>query len=134
MPIHDWTPVEAGIFHDFHQAWTMAIRNALNHGGLPPDFFAMTEQILGGPIPDVITLQRHPRAKDSAAPGGGIAVAEAPPQARFVCSAEPDVYAAKANRLAIKHRLGQVVAVIGHCLTLYPLNLTVFRAAEQAGV
>jgi hypothetical protein len=21
MPIHDWTEVEAGIFHDFHVAW-----------------------------------------------------------------------------------------------------------------
>lgn len=21
MPIHDWTRVEAGIFHDFHHAW-----------------------------------------------------------------------------------------------------------------
>ena len=30
MPIHDWTRVEAGDFHDFHQCWVVAIRNALN--------------------------------------------------------------------------------------------------------
>ena len=67
----------------------------MNDGGLPPGYFAMAEQILGGPIPDVVTLQRR-----------------APPQARFVTSAESDPYARRANRIAIKHRLGQVVAVI----------------------
>lgn len=110
MPIHDWSRVEAGIFHDFHQAWTITLRNALNHGALPPNFFAMTEQVLGGPIPDVITLHRP--AQDRFSPTGGVAVADAPPRTRFHSSAEPDVYAAKANRLAIKHRLGHVVAII----------------------
>lgn len=78
MPIHDWSGVDPGIFHDFHQAWTIEIRNALNNGVLPPGLFAMAEQILSGPIPDV----------------------------------EVDLYAQKANRLLIKHRLGQIVAVI----------------------
>ena len=32
MPIHDWTQVRANRFHDFHQSWTIAIRNALNAG------------------------------------------------------------------------------------------------------
>jgi len=39
MPIHDWSPVDAGIFHHFHQAWTIEIRNALNAGLLPHGFF-----------------------------------------------------------------------------------------------
>src|SRR6202034_3515189 len=43
---------------------------------------------------------------------GGIAIADAPPQARFVAWAELDSYVAKANRIAIRHRLGKVVAVI----------------------
>ena len=38
MPIHDWTRVRANRFHDFHQSWTIAIRNALNAGLLPPGF------------------------------------------------------------------------------------------------
>jgi hypothetical protein len=25
MPIHDWTRVDAGIFHDFHQSWVPEI-------------------------------------------------------------------------------------------------------------
>ena len=35
MPIHDWTRVRSNQFHDFHQSWTIAIRNALNAGLLP---------------------------------------------------------------------------------------------------
>jgi hypothetical protein len=34
MPIHDWTRVNAGLFHDFHQSWTVTLRNALNAGVL----------------------------------------------------------------------------------------------------
>jgi hypothetical protein len=44
MPIHDWTRVRANRFHDFHQSWTIAIRNALNAGRLPQGYFAMVEQ------------------------------------------------------------------------------------------
>jgi hypothetical protein len=111
MPIHDWSRVDAGIFHHFHQAWTIEIGNALNGGGLPPGYFAMAEQIVSGPIPDVVTLKRRPAPDDGSRPGG-VAVADAPPQAHFVTSAEPDLYVRKANQIVIKHRLGQVVAVI----------------------
>ncbi|MCY2995012.1 MAG: DUF4058 family protein [Planctomycetota bacterium] len=111
MPIHDWSHVASGIFHHFHQAWTIEISHALNGGGLPPGFFAMAEQIVSGPIPDVVTLQRPPRPGDRPQ-SNGVALAEAPPQARFVTSAEPDRYARKANRILITHSLGQVVAVI----------------------
>jgi hypothetical protein len=55
MPIHDWTRVRPNRFHDFHQSWTIAIRNALNAGQLPPGYFAMVEQRRGGPEPDVMT-------------------------------------------------------------------------------
>lgn len=110
MPIHDWSHVEAGIFHDFRQAWTIELRNALNAGLLPPEFFAMAEQVLSSPIPDVVTLQ-HSRST-SPPRSSGLAVLDAPPRARFVTSAESDPYASKANRISIKHRLGRVVAVI----------------------
>ena len=30
MPIHDWSRVDANLFHDFHQTWTINIRNALS--------------------------------------------------------------------------------------------------------
>ena len=113
MPIHDWNQVDAGIFHHFHQAWTIEISNALNSGGLPDGFFAMAEQVIGGPVPDVVTLQRSPSNAGSAYDnGGGIAVAKVAPKARFVTSIQDAAYAGRANQIAIRHRLGKVVAVI----------------------
>jgi hypothetical protein len=112
MPIHDWSRVDSGLFHDFHQAWTIEIRNALNSGGLPPGFFALAEQVISGPIPDVVTLKRRTPPPERPQVGGGVAVADAPPEARFITSVEDDLYAHKANVIVIKHRLGQVVAVI----------------------
>lgn len=112
MPIHDWSRVEAGIFHHFHQAWTIEISTTLNGGGLPPGYFALAEQMVSGPIPDVVTLQRSSRADGSAEPRGGIALVEQPPAARFITSAEPDRYASRSNRVVIRHPLGRVVAVL----------------------
>src|SRR5947208_5074826 len=52
MPIHDWTRVDAGIFHDFHHEWISTLRRSLNAGLLPPDHYALAEQIAGGLEPD----------------------------------------------------------------------------------
>jgi hypothetical protein len=40
MPIHDWTSVEAGIFHAFHHDWITEISRALNRGLLPAEYEA----------------------------------------------------------------------------------------------
>jgi len=135
MPIHDWSRVDHGLFHDFHQAWTIGIRNALNGGILPPDYFALAEQILRGPIPDVVTLQRRPASAGTAHGPGGLALADAPPHARFVRAAQTDPYAQKANRIAIRHRLGHVVAVIeivspGNKASQHALRTFVDKAVE----
>ena len=45
MPIHDWTRVDTGIFHDFHHAWIEELKRGLNRGLLPPDHYALAEQI-----------------------------------------------------------------------------------------
>lgn len=29
MPIHNWSAIPAGIFHDFHQDWTIGLKHAL---------------------------------------------------------------------------------------------------------
>jgi uncharacterized protein DUF4058 len=42
MPIHDWTRVDAGLFHDFHQDWTIELRRSLNAGRLPVGYVATT--------------------------------------------------------------------------------------------
>jgi hypothetical protein len=49
MPVHDWTLVDAAIFHDFHTVWSGAIRNALNHGLLPKGYYALAEQNVVAP-------------------------------------------------------------------------------------
>jgi hypothetical protein len=56
MPVHDWTRVEAGIFHDFHTVWIGALRTALNEGLLPQGYYALAEQHAGRSIADALTL------------------------------------------------------------------------------
>ena len=57
MPVHDWTRVSSGIFHHFHLEWIGDLSRQLNRGLLPPDYYALAEQIAGGLGPDVLTLQ-----------------------------------------------------------------------------
>jgi Protein of unknown function (DUF4058) len=108
MPIHDWTRLEPGDFHHFHQGWVVNLTNELNSGLLPPGYMAMTEQVTGRPIPDVVTLQaRTPKDEP-----GGIAVATAPPTARVIAKFEKINYAKRADRVVIRHGRGTVVAII----------------------
>ena len=108
MPIHDWTRVTAADFHHFHQHWISALAAALNRGGLPPEFMAMSEQVTGRPIPDVVTLQTSPGPKS---PAGGTATLAAP-SARVVQKIERVNYAKRQDRVAIRHGRGRVVAII----------------------
>ncbi len=59
MPIHDWTRVEAGIFHHFHHRWISAVSDALNAGLLPDEYYALAEQDVGRFGPDVLIVQRN---------------------------------------------------------------------------
>ncbi|MBI2805066.1 MAG: DUF4058 family protein [Planctomycetes bacterium] len=104
MPVHDWTMVPAGIFHHFHVAWVNELSNTLNDGLLPPGYYALAEQVTRPFGPDVLTLQTN-RPTDS---GNGmarqsVALLEKPPRARVVQESDADLYAKKANRIAIRH-------------------------------
>jgi hypothetical protein len=113
MPIHDWTQVSSGTFHNFHYQWVAALANALNSGLLPEGYFAMAEQRAGGPIPDVLTLHLPPPpAGGGGSINGGLAVATAPPKASIVTRSEAVTYARRANRVTVRDELGKVVAVI----------------------
>ncbi|MBW3597386.1 MAG: DUF4058 family protein [Planctomycetes bacterium] len=99
MPAHDWTRVDAGLFHHFHQSWTVGLTHALNGGGLPENYFALVEQSICG--------QRS----------------------------EEDLYAARANRVTVRHRHGDVVAVIeiispGNKSARAPFRALVEKSAE----
>ncbi len=113
MPIHDWTRVDAGLFHAFHQDWTIELARTLNRGLLPSGFSALPDQVTGGGEPDVLALQRASPVRNRPDRSGGVALAEAPPEAQFVEELEEeDIYARKANRVKIAHRHGRVVAVV----------------------
>ncbi|QEH33864.1 hypothetical protein OJF2_23950 [Aquisphaera giovannonii] len=112
MPIHDWTLVDARLFHTFHQHWITRLCDALNDDRLPPEFFALSEQSIVRPIPDALTLGMHAEPEGPERPSAAMAVASAPPRARLVSRIEQQVYARKVDRVAIRHRHGQVVSVI----------------------
>jgi hypothetical protein len=140
MPIHDWTRVDAGIFHDFHHALIEEIKRALNRGLLPPEYYAMAEQITGNIGPDVLALQRAVYGSlsgEAATPAGGIAVASSPPKARFHAQTEIDEYALKAKAVVIRHRSHhQVIAIVeivspGNKSSQSALSAFVYKA-EQA--
>lgn len=109
MPIHDWTRVGAGTWHDFHLAWISEIRNALNDGRMPNDYYAQAEQIIGPLGPDVLTLQEsHDSSFDQieTTPSantnyGGILVTSSPPQMRMSAQAEMNDYVLKRRTLVI---------------------------------
>jgi hypothetical protein len=103
MPVHDWTRVEAGIFHDFHHGWIEEIKRALNRGLLPADYYALAEQIAGGLGPDVLSLQRPAADVPPSESRGGVALAEAPPKVRFHCKPESSRYAARAKSVVVHH-------------------------------
>ena len=93
MPIHDWTRVDAGLFHAFHQSWIVKLCDALNRGLLPPDYFALPERSISGPVPEVATFGPSVDAAD-------------------VVVAEAALYVKMADRVAVRDKLRQIVAAI----------------------
>jgi Protein of unknown function (DUF4058) len=114
MPIHDWTRVDAGLFHNFHQSWIVKLCDALNDGVLPRGFFALVEQQIKGPIPDVLALELAPSAGSDSSDEtrGGLSIASAPPKTSLVRRMEAEIYAGKANVIQVHHRHGDVVAIV----------------------
>jgi hypothetical protein len=114
MPVHDWTKVDAGVFHDFHHEWIAAIKHALNHGILPPDYYAMADQVAGPGNPDVLGLQRS-RPVGRRKPGreaGGVTTATLP-AVQFQDSADRRPPVRRRKRVAIRHVTGdRVVALV----------------------
>jgi hypothetical protein len=118
MPVHDWTRVEAGIFHDFHHSWIEESKRAINRRLQGTDYYALAEQVTGGFGPDVLTLQRplngpKPAARGGKRRGAGVALADAPPKTRFRITNPPLWYAAKRKSVTIRHvSEHRVVAVL----------------------
>jgi uncharacterized protein DUF4058 len=138
MPLHDWTRVEAGIFHAFHQQWIIAISNALNGGVLPPEYYALPEQYAGGFGPDVLTLEATTNggaaAKSSEGPGTSLLVAA--PKLAPTAETDMEFYRRKQTTLVVRHVSGdRVVAMVeivspGNKSTVGAMRSLVEKAAE----
>jgi hypothetical protein len=114
MPMHDWTRVTAGDFHDFHQSWTVNIKARLNSGVLPANFYALVERVSGQAVPDVLTLHEQTEPSDNPAEfDGAVAVATAPPKVAVTGAIESLAYAKRKNRIVVRHEgSNRVVAMI----------------------
>ena len=116
MPIHDWSRVPSGLFHHFHQSWSIRISDALNGGLLPSNLSALVEQRAGVKEPDVLAIEDYGALDDREtslleANAGRVATMEAP-ATRIVQRSADEIYADRANRIVIRHHLGRIVAII----------------------
>ena len=117
MPMHDWSKIEPGTYHDFHYAWIGSIRIALNTGILPSGYIAMAEQYVGSPEVDLMTLKtdldedgEDYQTKASSDSSGVLTMPK--PVASYVFQSAYKDFARKLNRIVIRKGLGKVVAVI----------------------
>jgi hypothetical protein len=111
MPVHDWTRVDAGIFHHFHHDRITEMTRALNRSILPADYYALAEQFAAGFGPDVLTLQEahNGPADDSVGafrPAGGGGVLLAVPKLQPTAETDLAFYRRKQSTIAVRHVSG----------------------------
>jgi hypothetical protein len=111
MPIHDWTKVPAGLFHHFHQEWTIEIGRALNRGRLPKGLNAFVEQRTGPYEADVLAIEGRDRLRSDHGFETGVVTMERP-VTRIVRRTDATDYARRANRIVVRHHLGRIIAEI----------------------
>ena len=111
MPIHDWTRVDSGLFHAFHQDWIGVLARASTRACYRPitSRSANSRRRSGPRCLDVgIPVGTRRAKRDRRRAGGGVA----PPRRRVVRRAEDTIYVHKADRIAVRHRHGRVVAIV----------------------
>jgi hypothetical protein len=111
MPLHDWSRVPSGLFHHFHQSWTIRISDALNAGRLPKGVSALVEQKSGPLESDVLAIEARSRRSEDEAGEGNVALIDRP-ATKIVRRTTKDYYTDRANRVVVKHHLGRIIAVI----------------------
>src|SRR5437016_967313 len=108
MPVHDWTRVDAGIFHAFHHSWIEEIARALNRGLLPSEYYALPEQHAAGFGPDVLTLQETGEGDEGEEARRGFRGATTLTAPKLPPTAETDMafYRRKQSTVAVRHVSG----------------------------
>ena len=113
MPVHDWTKVPPGIFHDFHHSWIEEIKRALNGGILPAGYYALAEQIAGQLGPDVLTLQsRAGSPLETEGQTGLQTIAATPPRVRYTASTEMANLVRRQSTVVIRHSGGDAIVAL----------------------
>lgn len=113
--MHDWTKVEAGIFHAFHHEWISEISRALNLGLLPGSYYALPEQVAAGFGPDVLTLQSgvSNRPSEDGNTAGLATALRRRPQTRFTAQTDAEFYRRKKSSIVVRHVSGdRIVAMV----------------------
>jgi Protein of unknown function (DUF4058) len=129
MPAHDWTRVDASVFHDFHNVWIALLRNALNSGALPKGYYAMSEQHGGKYLADVLTLHQPPPPEALAqVRPGGVAVDDAPPAVRHRLAVSPTTRALR-KTLTIRHVADDRIVALLEIIS--PANKDRKKSVEQ---
>ena len=125
VPLHDWTRVDAGDWHDFHFSWVAYLKRDLKRL-LPDGYYARSEAVTrveddgeamepfaprdpGRWEVDAVTFQRTEPVFPVGPPPAGVALAEAP---GLLSLAEPPPLQRR-RRVVIHHRSGdRVVALL----------------------
>lgn len=138
MPVHDWSRIHAGAFHDFQLAWIAELRKTLNSGLLPPEYYAMAEQVAGPAVPDVLTLQAangHAESWSGEPIAGATAVALAPPRGCDRETIEEDVYPRRQRTIVIHHSSDdRIVALIEILSSRNKSSIKEFRSLVDKAV
>jgi len=130
MPIHDWTRVNPGTFHDFHGSWITHIKESLNEGLLPAGYYAMAEQHFDQMVADVLTLHVGDQEDSPSSFGDprAVAVAEAPPRIRHKMVAQAGSLHLRRTitvRRASNHRVVALIEIV------FPANKDRVASLEQ---
>jgi len=126
MPMHNWTRVSAGTFHDFHNAWITHIKESLNAGLIPNSYCALGEKTVDEFGPHVLTRKaeeaKKPNRESSSATDsvgmidvGMIDVGMSPPNVHEFQEANEEIaFSLQRQRaVVIRHASGdRVVAII----------------------
>lgn len=110
MPMHDWTRVDAGIYHAFHHSWIEEIHRATLRL-LPEDYYSLPEQQAAGFGPDVLTLKNDDNDQHLSSHGG--TATKARPITKLFQESPTEFYLRKQKSVVIHHVSGdRIVAMI----------------------
>ena len=99
MSVHDWSRVEAGIFHHFHHVWLVHLCDALNNTCLPPGYYALIQPVSCVPLVP--------------SPGEAVTRLPVPPPARFTAPLGIDEHLRQQKSVVIYHSEDErIIAVI----------------------